>query len=197
MINISTSGRNPLLRLALLATLIQGAGFVTSGCGASLSSDTKFKVRILGSLSQPTGASGSTSPQAQVFLFNNVALQPEDGSAPVELYTGDPLELRVIARPQEVWSTTDLADHIDKSFTSATVKFDPTVIVVDQEGEEHTLTLDSGDLVMSEPFTITEGDETIVTIRASWGKTITPPTESVTTTTVSAPSFTLFLGETQ
>ncbi len=167
----------------------------TTGCGTTLTTDTKLRIRIMGSLTQPTGATGSESPQAQVFLFNNVTLHPDDGSAGVDLYTGDPLELRVVSRPQEVWSTTELTDHVGKGFSSVTVKFDPLVVVVDQSGDSHDLTLDSGDLVMSEPFEIIDGKETVVTIRSSWGKTITPATEEVAETTVSSPSFTLFLGE--
>jgi len=134
---------------------------------------------------------------AQIYLFNNVSLQPADGSAAVDMYSGDPEELRIVSRPQEVWSTTDLTDYEDVSFSSATVKFDPLVVVVDQEGEEHNIMLDTGDLVMSEPFTLSAGTEKVITVRASWGKTITPSDDTTPETTVSAPSFTLFLGETE
>ncbi len=169
----------------------------TSGCGTSLTSETKLRVRILGSLTQPTGATGTKSPMAQVYLFNNVSLQPADGSAAIDMYSGDPGELRIVSRPQEVWSTTDLTDYEDVSFSSATVKFDPLVVVIDQDGEEHNITLDTGDLVMNEPFTLTSGTEKVITVRASWGKTITPSDDTTPETTVSAPSFTLFLGETE
>jgi len=168
-----------------------------SGCGSTLTSETKLRVRILGSLTQPTGATGTKSPMAQVYLFNNVSLQPADGSAAVDMYSGDPEELRIVSRPQEVWSTTDLTDYEDVSFSSATVKFDPLVVVIDQAGEEHSITLDTGDLVMSEPFSLTAGTEKVITVRASWGKTITPSDDTTPETTVSAPSFTLFLGETE
>ena len=168
-----------------------------SGCGSTLTSETKLRVRILGSLTQPTGATGTKSPMAQVYLFNNISLQPADGSAAVDMYSGDPEELRIVSRPQEVWSTTDLTDYEDVSFSSATVKFDPLVVVIDQAGEEHSITLDTGDLVMSEPFSLTAGTEKVITVRASWGKTITPSDDTTPETTVSAPSFTLFLGETE
>ena len=183
--------------MSFLLFLASGLALLTSGCGSALTSETKLRVRILGSLTQPTGATGTKSPMAQVYLFNNVSLQPADESAAVDMYSGDPEELRIVSRPQEVWSTTDLTDYEDVSFSSATVKFDPLLIVIDQDGEEHSITLDTGDLVMSEPFSLTAGTEKVITVRASWGKTITPSDDTTPETTVSAPSFTLFLGETE
>ncbi|MEY4631231.1 MAG: hypothetical protein RIQ81_1351 [Pseudomonadota bacterium] len=135
---------------------------------------------------------------AQVYLFNNLSLQPEDGSAAVDLYDGDPLERRIITRAQELWSTTDLATYEGTTFVSATVKLDPAVVVLDEAQDENTLVLDSGDLIMNEAFSITKGKETVITIRANWGKTITEADEeSATAASISAPSFTLFLGETE
>ncbi len=187
--------RLKLLRFFILSSAATAS--LTSGCASSLTSETKLRVRILGSLTQPTGATGTKSPMAQVYLFNNISLQPADESAAVDMYSGDPEELRIVSRPQEVWSTTDLTDYEDVAFSSATIKFDPLVVVLDQEGEEHSITLDSGDLVLNEPFTLTAGDETVITVRASWGKTITPADDTTPETTVSAPTFTLFLGETE
>lgn len=185
--------------LKLLITLVFALSLqALAGCGSTLSSDTKIRVRMAGSLTQPTGATGSKSPMAQVYLFNNLSLQPEDGSAAVNLYDGDPLERRIITRPQELWSTTDLDNYEGLSFLSATVKLDPTVVVVDEAKEESTITLDSGDLTMNDAFTITKGKETVITIRANWGKTISEAgEESATPGSVSAPAFKLFLGETE
>lgn len=186
-----------LKSMSFLLFSASAVALLTSGCGSTLTSETKLRVRILGSLTQPTGATGTKSPMAQVYLFNNVSLQPADGSAAVDMYSGDPEELRIVSRPQEVWSTTNLTDYEDVSFSSATVKFDPLVIVIDQDREEHSITLDTGDLVMSEPFSLAAGTEKVITVRASWGKTITPSDDTTPETTVSAPSFTLFLGETE
>lgn len=190
-----TAIRKYLFRLPLIGV---AAGMILSfntACG-SLTSETKLRIRFMGSLTKPAGATGTESPMSQVYLFENISLQPADGSAAISLYTDDAVELRVVSRPQEVWSTTELSDVTDKEFSSATVSFDPLVVVVDQDGESHNITLDTGDLVMSEGFTITDGDETVITIRAHWGKTITPPDgDTITTTTVSAPSFQLSLGD--
>ena len=193
MIKNSTYQGKPLYRLLIFAVWVPI--FLTASCSSSLSSDTKIRVRILGSLAQPTGATGTKSPMAQIYLFYNLSLQPSDGSAAVDLYDADPLELRVISRPQEVWSTTDLTDYEGVEFNSATISFDPAVLVVDQDSEEHTITLDSGELAMSEAFTVTAGHETVITIKASWGKTVTPIDDTTPETTVSAPAFSLFLGE--
>ena len=182
-----------LLHFLIIATGIQAL----AACGSTLSTDTKLRIRMLGSQSQPTGATGSKSPMAQVYLFNNISITPEDGSAAIDLYEGDALEKRIITRPQELWSTTSLTDYEGLSFTSATIKLDPAVLVIDENGEESTITLDSGNLTLNEAFAIEKGKETVITIRANWGKTITPEDEeSATTTSVSAPAFTLFLGET-
>jgi len=197
MPRISTQSFNLPCRMVFLPLAAVLLAFWTTGCGSTLSTETKLRIRIVGSLTKPTGATGTESPQAQVFLFDNISLKPDDGSASIDLYTGDPMEMRVVSRPQEVWSTTDLSDHVGKGFSSATIKFDPVVVVIDQGGSSHDLTLDSGDLVMSDPFEIIEGKETVITIRSSWGKTITPASDDVPGTTVSAPSFTLFLGENQ
>lgn len=182
------------LMFLILTLGIQGL----AACGTTLSEDTKLRVRMLGSQTQPTGATGSKSPMAQVYLFNNISITPEDGSAAVELYDGDALEKRIITRPQELWSTTTLTEYEGLSFTAATIALDPAVLVIDENNEESTIALDSGDLTLNEAFTIEKGKETVITIRANWGKTITPvDEESGTEASVSAPAFALFLGETE
>ena len=196
MTNNSTILHNTPKQLLFLFLLAPCIGFLSTSCSTSLTTDTKLRIRILGSLTQPTGATGTQSPMAQVYLFNNISLHPADGTDAIDMYTGDPLELRIVSRPQEVWSTTDLSAHEGVAFSAATVKFDPTVVVVDQGGDNHDITLDTGDLAMSQPFTLTAGEETVITVRASWGRTITPVTDTNLETTVSAPSFTLFLGDT-
>lgn len=182
-----------ILHLAWASTTTLLLTFLT-GCGTGLTNETKFTVRMLGSLSQPAGATGTASPVAGIFLFNQVSLQPAEGGDPVELYTEEPLDLRIINRPQEIWSTVDLTELVDIEFSSATVELDDTVIIVDQDENEHNINLDSGSLTIDELFTITDGKETTITIRAVWGKTITPAVDE-TDAVVSAPTFSVSLGD--
>lgn len=149
---------------------------------------------MLGSLAQPAGVTGTESPMAAIFLLNQVSMQPSEGGDPVELYSDDPIELRIVNRPQEIWSTLDLTELVDTGFSSATIQFDETVVIIDQNGDQHSITLDSGDLTAEDGFTIEDGKETVVTIRAEWGKTITPA-EDGADAIVSAPSFSVVLGD--
>jgi hypothetical protein len=186
-----------MLKLLRFTTTILCFSWLAA-CGAGLSKETQLRVRMVGSQSQPIGATGTKSPVAQVYLFNNISLAPADGSAAIELYSGEALEKRIVARPQELWSTTDLTAYESVSFSSATVRLDPAVLVINDNNEQSTITLDSGDLVMNEGFSIEKGKETVITIRANWGKTITPEdSETGSEATITAPAFTLFLGETE
>jgi hypothetical protein len=164
-----------------------------AGCGINSSTTSSLTIRMHGSLEAPLGASGSTSPESQTFLFTGVTLNPADGSTPVELYEGDPLTYRVITRPQMIFNDNDISDYDKLSFASITVNFDPTVVVATADKADNLLELESGAITLYEAFTLTAGKAMTLTVRALWGKTVSID-ETTGEEVISAPSFTMTIG---
>ena len=164
------------------------ACLAASSCGISTTSTSSFKVRMHGIYSPPTGADGNSTPRSQTYLFNGVTLTGSDGT-PVELYTGDPKTLKIIDRGQLVFSNTNMTEHNGTTFSSALIKFDPTIVVTTKSGTSSTLALSSGDLQHDESYVVTKGKEQVLTIKIAWGDTINIADDG--TETITPPTFTL------
>jgi len=163
------------------------------GCSTEsvLNDKSILKIRMFGSLEAPTGAEGTASPVSQTYVLSGVTLTKSDGSGDVELFEGDPLTLRVVTRPQLIYTYEDLGDYVtDKvTFSKITVKFDPQVLVATKETDEISLDLESGDLSLTEDFTPEDSTEHTLNLKVAWGKTVT--TQEDGSETVASPAITL------
>lgn len=168
-----------LLMLAAV-TLINGCGSLTN------KSTSAFKVRMQGTYVTPVGATGSTAPQSETFLFKGVELTKADGTV-ASLYSADAATYKIIDRPQLLYANYDMSDYDAATFTKASIIFDNTVVVTTKQGTEINLSLDSGTLDLVQNFTIDKASTQTLTIKASWGKTITVPDSG--TETAIAPTF--------
>ena len=170
---------NPFLMLTFV--------MLTNGCGSLTSKSTSaFKVRMQGTYVTPVGAGGSTAPQSETFLFKGVELTKTDGTV-ASLYTSDPATYKIIDRPQLLYANYDMSQYDAQTFTKASVLFDKTVVVTTKQETEINLSLDTGTLDLIQNFTIDKASTQTLTIKASWGKTITVPDSG--SETAIAPTF--------
>lgn len=174
-------------RTSLIAMLLSLSTVLTTGCGSlTTTAKTAFKVRMQGIYSTPVGAAGDSAPQSETFLLNGVTLTAADGTVST-LYTEDPATYKIIDRPQLLYANYDMADYDGITFSKASVIFDTSVVVTTKKSAEINIALDSGTLDLVQSFTIDKSTTQTLTIKASWGKTVTSP-EGGTETAV-APTF--------
>lgn len=167
--------------------LMLTAVMLMNGCGSLTSKSTSsFKVRMQGTYSTPVGAAGTTAPQSETFLFKGLVLTKADGTV-ASLYSSDPATYKIIDRPQLLYANYDMSDYDAVSFTKASIIFDQTVVVTTKQGTEINLSLDTGTLDLIQNFTIDKASTQTLTIKASWGKTITVPDSGAETAI--APTF--------
>ena len=165
-----------------LAALSMGCGSVTT------TSKSAFKLRMVALYSQPPGATGTDSPQSQTFLFKALTLTNSAGTK-TSLYTDTAKTFKIIDRPQVLYTNEDMSAYDGSAFSQATVEFDPAVIVNTRKGTALNLAISSGTLDLVETFTISKSQNQTLTIKASWGKTITEAADG--TETASAPTFSM------
>lgn len=172
--------------LPVMAALLCG---VITGCGSiGVTSTSAFKLRMQAIYAQPVDASGSASPQSQTYLFKSLKLTKEDATE-VELFSGPSVTYKVIDRPQMLYSNEDMTEYDGTVFTKAVVEFDPAVVITTKTGNALNLTLDTGTLELVENFTITKSKSQTLTIKTSWGKTITE--DDAGNESASAPTFSM------
>jgi len=148
---------------------------------------------MVGSLEAPLGATGERSPLSQTYLFKGVSLIPADGSEAKAIYTGDPISRRIVNRPQIIYTTPDASDYEAIVYSAVTVQFDETVVVATAETSDNVIALDTGDITLNQQFTIDKGKAVTLTVRATWGKTVTVDADSGAET-ISSPAFALRFG---
>lgn len=185
VIGITTAheGHRAMKRLLNMALL---AGLVTS-CGIS-TSKSAFSVRMHGIHSPPAGAEGTSTPRSQIYLFKGVKLVTTDDTE-IQLYEGDPAPVKIIDRGQLIFEKPDMSDYEGTTISSVTVQFDPNVSVTSKNNKTTNLELSSGDIILTEDFTIKKNAEQFVTIKAAWGNTIS--TDNDGNDVASAPAFTV------
>ena len=164
---------------------------MTASCGASLSTTAKssFKLRMQGVYTTATGATGDNSPQSETYQFTGITLTLADGTGDIELYDGDPTSFKIIDRPQLLYANYDMSAYDAISFSQAKVKFSTKVDVVTRTSVTKSISLTSGDLLLTDPFTISKAQAQNLTIKISWGKTVTTADDG--TESIHEPSFTL------
>lgn len=161
---------------------------ILTGCGATTTSSSSFKVRMHGVYSPPVGADGNSTPRSQTYLLKGVTLNKSDGTT-LPLYSGDGDALKIIDRGQLIFTEDDTSDHDGTVISSVLLQFDPIVLVTSKNGKESSVELSSGDMQLDEPFTITKNKERVLTIKIAWGDTITINDDG--TETIAPPTFTL------
>lgn len=169
-----------LLKILLCSVCLSGCGAITT------TSVSSFKLRIVGVYSVPVGASGTDAPRSHTYLFKSLALKQSDGTA-VSLYADTAKTFKVIDRPQMMFANYDMSAYDGLAFSQATVELDPSVVVATKTDQEAIVTLGSGSLVLDEAFKISKAQSQTLTIKVSWGKTVTEVDGG--TDTVSLPTF--------
>lgn len=164
-------------------------GMITAGCGSLTTTATSaFKLRMLAIYSPPAGADGSEAPQSETFLFKSLTLTKDDGT-PVELFKGEATAYKVVDRPQLIYTNQDMSAYDGMTFSKATVEFDNAIVVTTKAGNPINLAMDTGTLELQETFSISKSKNQTLTIKTSWGKTVTTSDDG--TESVSAPTFTM------
>lgn len=166
--------------LALAAILATSCGSITT------TAKTAFKVRMQGTYSTPVGAAGDSAPQSETFLLKGVVLTSADGTE-TALYKEDPATFKIIDRPQLLYANYDMSEYDGTAFSKASVIFDSAVVVTTKLSNNLNIALDSGTLDLVQNFTIDKSTTQTLSIKASWGKTVTEPEEG--TESAVAPTF--------
>lgn len=160
-----------------------------TSCGSiTTTSPSIFKLRMLATYTQPLGAAGTEAPQSQTFLFKSLSLTQSDGTE-VALYASDPITYKVIDRPQLIYSNQDMSAYDGLTFSRATVEFDPSLVITTKKGSNLNLAMDTGTLELEEAFVISKSQSQTLTIKTSWGKTVSRADDG--TESATAPTFSM------
>lgn len=159
------------------------------------STDVGVKVRMWGVFEAPVNATGTFSPTWQAYEFIGITLiRADDGSA-VDLYSGAPISVRIINRPQIIYSETlgnleGLSENDE--FSSAEVRFSEILVGAGKLAEDYVVPLDSTNINYGLPFTVEPGKDLRFNINVLWKNTVTRDADgSPGTETMSAPTLRL------
>jgi hypothetical protein len=164
-----------------------------SGCADLLSAttvSTKLNIAMTGNAAVPEGATGTQDPIFQLFKLKSVVLTKSDGTT-VAPYEGDPVDLRIISRPQII-STYDMGSDSGVVYDSIAVTFDSAVTGAGRYQDDLSITLEDPTLTYSQPFTVAKAQDRRLDIYVNWQNTVTE-SEDEQTNSIQAPSFTLTL----
>ncbi len=170
-----------------------GYALLLSGCADALNATnvtTKLNIAMVGNASVPDGAIGTQDPIFQLYKLVSVVLTKSDGTT-VAGYEGDPLDLRIISRPQII-TTYDMAKDSGVVYSSVAMTFDPTVTAAGRYQDDLSITLENPVLTYSEPFTVAKAQDRRLDIYVNWQNTVTE-SEVEQTNSVQAPTFSLTL----
>ena len=111
-----------------------------------------------------------SSPIAITTTFVDVILTPSDNSSGIESYqlnSEGPSVVRIVDRPQIVYTKklTAFADGL--SFTSASIQLDPALTLIDKE-QEYPATLGSEYITSTESVTKASGKDITLTVTFKW-----------------------------
>lgn len=153
----------------LFATLLWT---LVSGCGVSLTTDQNLNVLMTGVPVEPSEVSGDVTPKWESFILTGVSLLSEDASETIILFSGaSPKEIKVVNRPQLAF-TKVITDYSETTFSGLTVSFDQTVLAGSKNSEDHVFGLSSGDLTLTETFTVEPGKDIEVNVNVQWKNTV-------------------------
>lgn len=191
--------RQPPVRGYVLA--LECLGLITLGgilgaCSTdSLTSSTeqKLKIEMLAVYESPSDAEGTFAPIAQTFTLTGVVLSQADTDEALSLFTGDPLEVRVIERSQLIFQR-DISSYEGTEFEALTVKLDATVVGEGKLFVDHKMTLDEPDLMWEKPVVVKKGQGIDVVIRVLWNNTVTRD-EDAGTESMSVPELEIKVGK--
>jgi hypothetical protein len=82
-----------------------------------------------------------------------------------------------------------MSDYDGTAIASVNVQFDPTVLITSKNENTTSLELSSGELLLTDGFTVSKNKGQVVTIKVAWGDTIA--TDDDGNEVVSAPTFTV------
>lgn len=158
--------------------------FSLSACSSALDTTSFLTIKMLGNLEAPADAEGTNDPRWQGYTLEGVYLIPETGDA-LSLYSDAPHEYKIINRSQIIYKKEVDSDWLDVNFSALTVQFDQTVTGGGKYSDSHELTLETGSISYSTPFTFKKGQGLTAVINVNWKNTMTrneevdPPTESM------------------
>ncbi|MBM4253179.1 MAG: hypothetical protein FJ146_14515 [Deltaproteobacteria bacterium] len=166
---------------------------ILSGCADVLSATTvttKLNIAMTGNAAVPEGAVGTQDPIFQLYTLKSVVLTKSDGTT-VTGYDGEPIDLRIISRPQII-TTYDMATDAGVVYSSIAVTFDSAVTGAGRYQDDLAITLDNPVLTYDQPFTVAKAQDRRLDIWVNWQNTVSE-SEVDQTNSIQAPSFTLTL----
>lgn len=146
--------------------------FLLGACGNPLEPKGQMlDLVVFGVYKAPEGAGGNFSPKFYEMTVQQISLHGVDGETIIFEPGRSGKDLRIIDRPQIVYSK-DISDYEKMSFISATVVFDADVVVGGKYQSDYPLSLTSNSVSTTEPFTIGKSQGLRMTTKIEWRNTI-------------------------
>ena len=180
------------LILGILSVLLVSTGLCACA-DTSLDLKEKLDVAMQGTFEAPVDADGNAEPRFQTYVLTNIVLVDSDG-VETSLFTDtEPLELKIVNRSQIIYEA-DLHDLVNKSYASARVSFQSTVLGGGKYGDAMSVELIDPDLDIPDALTVETATNYRMNVQVQWKNTVTRD-DDAGTETMTAPSFALDLGK--
>ena len=162
--------------------------FFLTNCSTSVDTSQNFIVQMFGTSQTPDGAAGDKSPISQNYTLTGINLTGEDGSSVTTLFSGETTtERKIVNRPQIIFSK-DIETLKNTTFSSLTLSFSPTITGTSANSQDHTFTMQSPDVTLTQALTVEEGEDVLVYLKVQWKNTVLD-------TAMSEPGYNLSLAE--
>ncbi len=180
--------------LGILAILFVSTG-VCACSDDALELTERLTVAMQGTFVAPVDADGNAEPRFQNYVLTDVVLI-EAGGVETSVYKAtEATALKIVNRSQIIYEA-DLAELVDKTFTSARVSFQPGITGGGKIEDAMAVTLVDPELEIPSPFTVEATTTYRLNIEVQWKNTVTRDEDSdPKTETMTAPSFALDLGK--
>ena len=185
--------RKTRLMVPLSAAVLTVAALLSTGCSDLLTASsvtTNLNVAMNGTSTVPDGAIGNNDPTYQLYTLKSITLTKSDGTS-VAAYDGDPVELRIINRPQII-STYDMSKDAGTVFSAITITFDTTVTGAGRYQDNLSIGLTNPVLTYNQSFTVAKAQDRRLDILVNWQNTVTE-SDADETDSLQAPTFQLKL----
>ncbi len=177
--------------IAARAVLAAGV-FALVGCGSMTKIDLteKLTIAMQGTFEAPPAADGNAEPKFVKFTLDDVTMTQTDGTV-VDLYDADPLDLRIINRPQIIHEAK-IKDYVGSDFSQITVTFAADAEAGGKYETSMPLTLATSEADFVEAFSVEKAKSLRLDISVQWKNTVTRNDDDKSET-VTSPAFLLEL----
>lgn len=140
------------------------------GCSVATSVTPMLRVKMIGIETAPPGAAGNASPISQTYELEKVVLITAEEE--MELPLSASVKVIVGHQPLIVYETVLSAAMENKAFIGSRVVFSTAVKGVSRYSADSAVTLSSGDILYTKPFTVSKGQDFAFLIQVSWKSTV-------------------------